>query len=167
MTYPHEEEISFDEPALQAEAKAIVDHFKKEIEPTYGPEDVDNLAETPLAHKELNEQVLEELYRATERRKANEKSEKFLKDEVKKLCGLERGMIQRGQYGVKLVDRKDRETVEWPRFLAMVRLWAKDQLKEEGVKEINRILGACTMTLPQAPAITPYVVGGQVSEDDT
>jgi len=161
-----EEDVTFEEPApLAPEAKAIVDHFKGEM-PKFGPEDVEALAETPLAYKEVCEALLKELFTVTETRKKAEKYEKELKEEFKRLVGKDRGMIQRGAFGAKVLDTKGRETTDWERFVACVKEWAHHHQGDAGKKDVEKMLMDNKWPAVPGIAVTPYRVGAGDPEVD-
>ena len=148
--------LSLDEAPPKTDAEKAIEFFSKSLP---GPESVDALAETPLAYTEICEPLLKELYVHTEARKEAEKNEKETKSEVRALLKLDRGMIQHGSYGVKVTDTKGRETVDWKRFVTMVKEWAHNEMGNEGKKEIDRILAQNTTTGAAGLTLTPYVVG--------
>jgi hypothetical protein len=155
------DDLSLDD-APKTDAQQVIEHFSKDLP---GPESAEALAETPLAYSELCEPLLKELYVVVKKRKLFEKYEKELKVEVKTLSGKDRGMLQRGAFGVKLADTKGRETTDWKRFLAMVKEWAHHEMSDEGKKDVERMLANCTTTGEPGLTITPYAVG-QPPEDD-
>jgi hypothetical protein len=161
-----DDEIDFSQAAPATDAQRVVEFFKSEEMPTFGPEDVDALAETPLAYKEICEPLLKELHTVTERRKRIIDYEKELKEEFTRLVGAERGMVQRGAYGAKVLDTKGRKSTNWARVIISIKLWvceqiAKDPKEAEAVKaEIDRIVMANEdPTSGPGIAITPYRVG--------
>jgi len=161
-----EEDIVFEDPTP---AQKVVDFFEKPIAEAvkaHGPEDVDNLAESPLAYTEVCEAMLKELYTVTQKRKACEEAEKGLKAELKKLLGLERGMIQRGQFGVKVADKKGRETTNWAGALTMIKCWAEEQLGKEGKAEVQKFVKQNTHEGSPTVSVTPYMVGSEPQDDD-
>lgn len=164
-----DEDIVFeDTPALAPEAKAIVEHFEKPIAeavkpqedmPTFGPADVDALEETPLAYKEVCEPLMREMYTVVEKRKRLEKYEGELKSEFERLVGKDRGMIQRGEYGAKVLDRKGADKTDWERFVACVKEWAHHHMGDAGKADIEKMLKDNRWPGTPSIAITPYKVG--------
>jgi hypothetical protein len=161
-----EQEFSFEPSDAEKVVTFFKDSVKPEPAPTFGPQDVDNLAESPLAYTEVCEAMLKELYTVTQKRKACEEAEKGLKAELKKLLGLERGMIQRGQFGVKVADKKGRETTNWAGALTMIKCWAEEQLGKEGKAEVQKFVKQNTHEGSPTVAIQPYMVGSEPQDDD-
>jgi hypothetical protein len=163
-----EEEISFDETPAEKVTTFFGTPIKDAVKETAlpGPETVDDLAETPLAYKELCEPLLRELHGCTEKRKHFEKYEKELKAETRKLLGKDLGMIQRGEYGVNAAEVAGKTVTEWERAIIMIRFYVKDQIGDAAVKEIDRIVASCRTQGSPTVKLTPYRVGAEPKEDE-
>jgi hypothetical protein len=155
----------------QAPAEKVTAFFgtpiKEALEaPLPGPEDIDDLAETPLAYEQICEPLLKELYGVVQKRAHFEKYEKQLKEETRKLLGKDLGMIQRGAYGVDAKEVAGRTVTEWERAIIMIKFWAKDQFGdpkagESAAKEIDRIVASCKTPGSPTVKLTPYRVGAE------
>jgi hypothetical protein len=164
------EDIVFEDekPALAPEAKKITQFFETPIAEAvkaHGPEDVDDLAETPLAYTAICEPMLKELYMISRKMKELAKADKRLKAELKKLLGLERGMIQRGQFGVKVTEKKGSTKTDYVGALVMIKAYVDAQIGAVGKAEVSKLVQQNTSTGDPTTSIQAYVVG-QEPEDD-
>jgi hypothetical protein len=154
----------------QAPAEKVVTFFEKPIAeavqaPLPGPESVDDLAETPLAYKELCEAVLKELHGVTEKRKHFEKYEKELKEEVRRLIGKETGMIQRGAYGVQATEVNAPAKTDYVGALVMIKAWATNLIGDSAKAEIEKMVANNKTPGAKVIKITPYRVGSEPKDE--
>jgi hypothetical protein len=162
-----EGEISFDETPAEKVTAFFEKPIAEAVAPALpGPESVDDLAETPMAWKELCEPMLKELHGVVEKRKHFTDYEKELKEEVRKFVGKDRGMVQRGAYGVKVDEVAGRTVTEWERAIIMIRYYVRDQIGEAAMKEVEKIVASCRTQGAPTVKLSPYRVGAEPKEDD-
>ena len=130
-----------------------------------GPEAVDELAETPMAWKELCEGMLRELHTCVEKRKFFQDREAELKAELKKFVGLDRGMIQRGEFGVEVKEVNAAKKTDYTGFLVMLKAWAEEHMGKEGRADVEKMLANNTTEGGKTLKVTPYRVGSEPSSE--
>lgn len=164
-----QEDISFDETPAE---KAVtffgmpIKDAVKEPAPLPGPEQVDELAETPMAWDSLCEGMLRELHICAQKRKFYAKREKELKATAKKFIGKERGMIQRGEFGLKAEEVNKADKTDWTGFLVMLKNWAEEEMGKEGRAEVEKMLANNTTTGGKTMKMTPYSVSAGPADED-
>lgn len=133
--------------------------------PLLGPEAVDELAETPLAWDSLCEGMLRELHKCVEKRKFFKDREDELKAEAKKFLGKDRGMVQRGEYGVSVSDVQNKGAINYAAVLTAIKFYIQDQIGEEAAKEIDAIVERNRAPSFTSVKLVPYRVGSEPSDE--
>ncbi len=154
----------------QAPAEKVVTFFgvpiKDAVKETLpGPEAVDALAESPMAWAELCEGMLRELHKCTEKRKFFKDREDELKAEAKKFLGKERGMVQRGQYGVSVSDVQNKGAINYAAVLTAIKFYVQDAIGDEAAKEIDEIVERNRAPSFTTVKLVPYRVGSEPVDD--
>jgi hypothetical protein len=164
-----DDEIDFTE-AKPTTAQKTVEFFEKPIkeavkEPLPGPESVDELAETPMAWNELCEGMLRELHICVEKRKFYKDREDELRADTKKFVGLDRGMIQRGAYGVEVKETSTPDRTDWVGFTVVLKAWAEEHMGKEGRAEVEKMLANNTTKGGKTLKLSPYKIGSEPKDD--
>jgi len=116
-------------------AEEVVNFFRGKVDPAKEIAAIDDELKAdqpnPLDFKELCPELASELEEAQNMAKFWEERERALKDQVKRLAGKDRGLIQRGNYAFDITETKGRTSVgsaDYERYI-------RDTMTEAGVKE--------------------------------